>query len=478
MNAAHPPPSIPSETPSAPRPGAPRTLRAREPAELLAQVHLQLRAAPRDSIALIGHAGRRRTVVTVRIDLAQAMGESGGGAIHDLLSALVGAGADGAFGVVVIGDGREQVCRDPGCPAHPVGAVGVLADDRDGRSGAGRGADGPCIGGPVDPIPFPCEAELEGVLAAMRLLAIAGTALPAFDLGELWVLAGSRATAVGVRGGPGPSTGPRSTAPRSTRPRGMGPRTTGPDVLGRSAGHEGGVDLTVSPPVPLAPVDSTLVAAEAVLAGESAPGSDGPGSGPLRAVLMLYPPEVARGRPRPPIEDTWREVAAELTRYRACPSVPRPELCMTACERLCVLAQDVRDPEQRGRLTALFLGRGAAAGTIDPDAPDRLVHDPGAAPHSSIVPGGSWYEALGLAVSGLRPNRGPGAGASRDAHAEGWGDLAALLALLAWWSHRFATAGALADEVLGHRPDHSLARWVALMAGAGIPPAWDPGASR
>lgn len=441
MNSAAPPPSIPSDIPSdipsIAGASTPRTLRAREPAELLAQVHLQMRAAPRDSIALIGHVGRRRTVVTARIDLAQATGHGGPGAVTDLLSALVGAGADGAFGIVVVGDGRERVCHASHCPAHPDDGHGSCED-------------------PQDLMAEPCEAELDGVLAAMRLLALAGTAAPGFDLGELWVLAGSRATAVRAHAmSPGAHLHDGGGAPCPS---------TGADAI----------DISVAPPVPLDGADSTLVAAEAVLAGEDAPGADGPGPGPLRAVLILDPPTPSPALPRPRIEETWRAALEALSSYRARRDEPSSAVCMTVCERLCVLSADLRDPLRRDRLTAIFLGRGKGDRTPCSGPPSHLLRDPRSVPHASITPGGQWYEGLALAEAVLRPPGAPHPRTERYVAQDAWCDLAALLALLAWWNHRFATAGSLADDVCRHDPEHSLARWVALMAGAGLPPAWTP----
>lgn len=407
-----------------------RTLRASDPAELLAQVAVQMRSVPRDSVALIGHRGRRSAVVTARIDLDRAAGDDGPLAVLGLLTSLEQAGCDGAFGIVVLGDGYAPVCEDPEC------GVG----DADGRR----------PGAPQTP----CGAELPALVSAMRILAVALTRLPGFDLPELWVLAAGRATSVRSRPVP-PDTG-----------------LPAPDA------HEPGeLDLLIAPSVALARIDTTLVAAQSVLAGERLAHPSRPAADAVRALLVTGVSDVPRTLPRPPIGATFREAVEAVGRLDGTVGDPDPWLCVSACERIRPLVLDLAAPRRRDDLLDILIRRGLGRGVRGTGDPLHDLRTSARRPHPSISPGGTWFEALVAIERISRPaaqGQPPGQADPPAGWLEGWANLAGLLAMLAWWNHRYATAGSLTDRVLERRPDHALARWASLMAGVPVPPGWTP----
>lgn len=148
-----------------PAPASPdRTLRAGDPAELLAMVELQLGAPLVDSVALIGHRDRLTAGVTVRIDLPGAGGEAPDpGPLSALLCRLAMTGADGAFGLVVVGS--------------------AIAPDPHSR---GEDAQGDASGG-IE------TARLLLLLAEEIELVQGGVGL---EIEELWVLSGGEAIRV------------------------------------------------------------------------------------------------------------------------------------------------------------------------------------------------------------------------------------------------------------------------------------------
>ena len=52
--------------------------------------------------------------------------------------------------------------------------------------------------------------------------------------------------------------------------------------------------------------------------------------------------------------------------------------------------------------------------------------------------------------------------------------LTALLVLLGWWNHRFASAGSLVDELREREPDSTLAPLLTRMTDTPVFPAWWP----
>ncbi len=392
-----------------------RTLRALDPTELLAQVTLGLQDVPRDSLALVGHRDRREVVVTTRSELWPLAGEDAEATLAHLIGILRREGCTGAFGLIVLGDGQGQPGDpDPAAPSRP--------------------------GDP--PLEEPAD-EATGVHLAARVLVAART--EGFDIPELWVLAHGRAREVLVHLPPGPP---------------------GPDTP---------VDIAISDPVPLGEVGATLVVAESVLAGEQRHTDRRTAVAPLRSLLLAGAGHSRpRPLPRPAITETWSAARASLRDLGGPAGTGDPERWMTACEHVRTFVVDLASPRRRDDFLVCLLGRGQDVNVLADGDLSRLVEDPRCRPHASIRAGGSWYEALRSIEAITRPPLA-GAGVTLDAELRaGWANLATVLALAAWWNHRFATAGALTDEVLSSVPEHSLARLVAVMAAGPVHPGWDP----
>lgn len=290
----------------------------------------------------------------------------------------------------------------------------------------------------------PCGAGDEDFAPVGRGLQLATRVLIAayaedFDIPELWVVANGWAHGVCLAGPPGADVG-----------------------------------IAVSRPVPLGDTGSTLVAAESVLAGEQSLRRRDAPIAPLRSLLQAGAgTSGSRSGPHPAIQEAWSTTRAVL-RGLASPSAARdPERWMTACEQVRGFVTDLAAPGRRDEFLVLLLSRGQAPDAIVDADITPLVEDPTCHPHSSICAGGSWYEALRQLEAITRPPlRAPTDDTAADLRA-GWANLATVLALAAWWNHRFATAGALTDEVLAASPGHSLARLVAVMATAPVHPGWD-----
>ena len=104
----------------------------------------------------------------------------------------------------------------------------------------------------------------------------------------------------------------------------------------------------------------------------------------------------------------------------------------------------------------------------------ELVADPARRPHPDVCAGGRVYvllEEMRCVASAALDAAGPAArGTARPA----WRALTALLVLLAWWNHRFATAGSLVDELRHREPDSTLAPLLSRMTDTPVFPAWWP----
>lgn len=312
-------------------------------------------------------------------------------------------------------------------------------------SGARRTAGAVILGDGRDHIPAGRVEEL-GIPSAARVLEIAaGGNGPAVLIGEVWVIAAGRARRVRLRGD-GPGDGPA---------------------------------VEVEEPIALAPADATLAAVEAVAAGEMLPrqGPD-PVIGALRAGLAAG--GIAERRiamPRPGIESVWRAALEALAVLGDEPSNAPPEALMTACERVRELVGDLASVHRRDELLALVTGRGQGLGRISSERAIDVMTRSARRPHESVIAGGAWYEALRRIEAATRPAPGAEAAAPPARMVSGWASTACLLSLLAWWNHRFATAGTLVGTVLEHRPDHSLARLALVMATHPVRPGWSPGPS-
>lgn len=389
------------------RPDRRRTLRADQPAELLAEARLLLGAVPRDCLILVGHVRRRSAPFLARIGLERPLlaGPEDGRLAH-LLEQMARQGCTGAFGLVVLGDGYERGPRDQEVAAAISWCAALLIE-------AARRPD-------------------------------------PFDVPEMWVLAEERAFDVLVR-------------PVAGTPEG----TDAPDGAGAPSSDEA-FDLAISPPQVLPPVDSTLVAAQAVAAGEALP-VERP---EVEAALERARPRIdalRRRLPAPPLEIAWERAVAALSRLGREPADPSGADHVTDCEHVAALLDLCDAPEGADTLLSLAVPSRPGSPTAGGACIDQLLTDPSLRPHRRICAGGHWYETLMALRRLCRPE---GAGPGVEPPDQAWVSLTLALALLAWWNQRHATAAELAEEVLARRPGHGLALCLLQMTGIPVRPAW------
>lgn len=408
-----------------------RTLRAGDPAELLAQTRLLMRDVPRDCVVLIGHRGRREVRCGARLDLTQVLGPRGHERVGALLRGLRAQGADGAFGVVLLGDGLTGCCTP-----ELFSSLGMLPGE-----GLDLLGEEPCTD------PAECLSRAAGEHAAVRVLSMLALGeVTGLEIPELWVIGGGWATEVLVRPAP-------------------------PEHLA----DEPELEVALGPLTALAALDSTLVAAQAVGEGERLPMPSTAGIGAVRALLAAGAgADVSRTLPRPPIMDTWRELVQALDLLRAQGAAPEPDQCMTVCERLCTFVADLAATSRRDEFLEAVVLRGQGAKACSLALPLQVLTDPAFCPDESIRAGGSWFQGMHDAVRMIGPAPGTAWEVTGSILRSGWANLSSCLALVAWWDHRFATAGDLVDAVLEAMPEHSLARLVALVLEGPQMPCWDP----
>lgn len=147
---------------------------------------------------------------------------------------------------------------------------------------------------------------------------------------------------------------------------------------------------------------------------------------------------------------------------------------MTDCEHIAELLSAVAVDRLHWELLAQCVDRGNE-GTIGRDELLQvLVRERQWRPDPDVCAGGSWYLALEklrrVAAQALADLPVPERGIAREA----WRALTALLVMLAWWNHRFATAGGLVDELREREPDSTLAPLLTRMTDTPIFPAWWP----
>lgn len=240
--------------------------------------------------------------------------------------------------------------------------------------------------------------------------------------------------------------------------------------------EEGGDDVAIgiSPPAPLVPFDRTVTALDAVLAGRSL-GTTLPGRETLAAVgqgLQLRP-SYSDVRAAGHLLREARRSCARLG-VREAASIHSDPAFMTDCERvgamLSALALDSIHWEVLGLCVEHGTGR-----PIDRDTLlQELTSDPTRRPNEDVCAGGAWYSALELLREAAQGARHGGDPDSAARAADAWRGLTTVLALLAWWNHRFATAGEFVDDLVASDPDGTLAPLLSALIDAPIAPAWWP----
>lgn len=150
------------------------------------------------------------------------------------------------------------------------------------------------------------------------------------------------------------------------------------------------------------------------------------------------------------------------------------ESFVTDCELVAELLSAVAVDRLHWELLAQCVEHGNAGRIGRDELLQILVREPRWHPDPDVCAGGSWYVALQrlrvVAERACEELPVPQRGIAREA----WRALTTLLVLLAWWNHRFATAGGLVDELREREPGSTLAPLLARMTDTPIFPAWWP----
>lgn len=436
-------PSDPSD-PSAPSdPAGPRLLRVGEPSELLAESRLAMHADLRDSLVMIGHGGEGRPLFS-RTDLRHVAGPSAPEHVEHHLTAVREHGHPRAVALFVLGDGHDDL--PPGLPGEAAAVLGALllrsarellpepvAIDACWVLGAG-------VGHRVLPGAFARDGEEVAVSPLCPLVPCAETAAAAHA-----VLEGQPVAQV-LAGDPGPAE-QRLLCALGASLSGHGTLSSLPAAaraIGRGAADE--EQRARDLPRVLAAAREVLHRVVDLGGGGTADPSPLAGAGPAAA-------------PGGPVADDKGSTAVSVTD------------CEPLAELILLLGIGTLD----WRLFALCVDHGRAEETPVEELLDRLVDDPDMVPHPDVRAGGVWFrdlERLRLVCEELAlAPAGPASGAGDSA----WRGLTAVLVLLQWWNHRFASAGDLVDELLEAQPGCPLAPLLTRLIDAPISPAWRPG---
>ncbi|HEX7350818.1 hypothetical protein [Brachybacterium sp.] len=152
-----------------------------------------------------------------------------------------------------------------------------------------------------------------------------------------------------------------------------------------------------------------------------------------------------------------------------------PEM-MTKCEQIAALLSAIAVDRLHWELLARCVEHGSGRVIDRETLLQTLVSDREWIPHDDVCAGGQWYLVLEqlrwVAVAAMEGGDPTTRARARSA----WRGLTSLLVLLAWWNHRFATAGHLVDELRAREPESTLAPLLSRMTDTPIFPAWWPGA--
>jgi hypothetical protein len=148
---------------------------------------------------------------------------------------------------------------------------------------------------------------------------------------------------------------------------------------------------------------------------------------------------------------------------------------MTKCEQVAALLSALAVDRLHWELLAQCVERGSTRPIDRESLLQVLVRDRDWTPHDDVCAGGEWYVGLERLRSVAAAARAGGTPAGRSTARSAWRALTALLVLLAWWNHRFATAGRLVDELWEQEPESTLAPLLSRMTDTPIFPAWWPG---
>lgn len=224
---------------------------------------------------------------------------------------------------------------------------------------------------------------------------------------------------------------------------------------------------------PLREFSDTRTAATAVLDGLSIPQRQG-------QELLLT--EIGRGMELPVTDiaatmdpgELFSSALTALEQLRLRPSALRETEGMTKCEQISALLSAVAVDRLHWELLAQCVERGEGRQIDRETLLQTLVSDRTWIPHGDVRAGGSWYEGLQWLRHIAAEARDSAPSGQRGTARSAWRALTALLVLLAWWNHRFATAGHLVDELWEQEPESTLAPLLSRMTDTPIFPAWWP----
>ncbi|PWH05854.1 hypothetical protein DEO23_11710 [Brachybacterium endophyticum] len=390
-----------------------RTLRADDPSELLAETYVTLGDVPRDCLVLIGHVDRLTSPLSTRVALRdlRCADDPRPVGLERHLGILRVAGCTGAFALSIAGNG---LAPSDGLPT----TAGVQVEN--------------------------ARRVALGVVQAATLLEPDG-----FDVPEVWVLADGYAERYALE-----------------------------------VDDRGGARLAAPhPPEVLRNPQDTLVAVQEVRAGRVMPQDESACENTLRGLgdqVRSLPagdgPGANRGR-RTSWRQHWQQLpelmhrAAGLAGGGGDQAAPDGEQ-MTLCEQLVVL---------RERLAGSGAPAALLRAVIDPDPPAsprtlealvaRIWQDGSLRPPRAICAGGEGYKAMErLRVVFEGTGELPLTGETLRA----WSSVSASLGILAWWNHRFARAGEIAEEMLVRRAEDPLAPFLLQLADLPSVPPGDP----
>lgn len=417
----------PSSAPAPVQP-PPRTLRADDPSELLAEARVTLGCVPRDCLVMIGHSARRSSPLATRVALRDVGDGPGGVDLPRHLELLERAGCDGAFAIVLAGDGFETVEQSRTDDARRV-ALEVV------RAAALRGPGG-------------------------------------FDVPEAWVVSDGWADSLALTPEDDGTFALRLhqqqeplTAPRDT-------------LVGVQEIHAGR----------MVPEEDHALERELREIGDALRHVETRAEGPevgcsvfeIAARWHSLPGALGRARAaaRAPGADADASEAAPGGGVSEDAPDRRPGWSasfMTQCEPLAEVRDLLAAPDAALALLHVLAG-------LEQDAPDggldglvrlvaRLSDDPSLRPSASICAGGEWFQSLHEMRMACE---GTGSAPMVGASAAAWTALGTVLAVLSWWNHRFASADDLAQEIGMRGDDEVLALFLLQIARARVRPAWRP----
>ena len=175
--------------------------------------------------------------------------------------------------------------------------------------------------------------------------------------------------------------------------------------------------------------------------------------------------------------DPGELLAAALTaleQLRSRPDGLRERSGMTKCEQIAALLSAVAVDRLHWELLAQCVERGERREISRETLLQILVRDRSWSPHEDVCAGGRWYsgiEQLRRIAAEAMVSTAP---AHRATARSAWRGMTALLVILAWWNHRFATAGRFVDELWAQEPESTLAPLLSRMTDTPIFPAWWP----